>query len=121
MSSPELRRGEIWWASLPEPVASEPGSRRPLLVVQADGFNRSRLQTVLAVVMTTNLGIAEAPGNVFLSREETGLPRDSVANVSQIVTADRRFLTERVGRLPSDLLAEIDDGLRLALDLERSR
>lgn len=121
MSSPAVRRGQIWWASLPEPVGSEPGSRRPLLVVQADSFNRSRIQTVLAVVLTTNLHRAEAPGNVLLPREETSLPRDSVANVSQVVTTDRGFLTERVSALSARLLAEVDDGLRLVLDLARER
>lgn len=119
MSRPAIRRGEIWWASLPEPVASEPGARRPLLVVQADAFNRSRIQTVLAVVLTTNLHRAEAPGNVLLPREETGLPKDSVANVSQLVTADRRFLTERVSVLPTRLLTDIEQGLRLILDLTK--
>ena len=121
VSVPPIRRGEIWWASLPEPVASEPGSRRPLLVVQADSFNRSRVQTVLAVVLTTNLGRADAPGNVYLSREETGLSKNSVANVSQIVTADRRFLTERVSALPARRLAEVGSGLLLVLDLETTR
>ncbi len=118
---PAERRGEIWWASLPEPGASEPGNRRPLLVVQADSFNRSQIQTVLAVVLTTNLGLAEAPGNVLLPREETGLPKDSVANVSQVVTADRRFLTEKVAALPAGLLTEIDRGLLLVFDLETKR
>lgn len=121
VSAPAIRRGQIWWASLPEPVGSEPGSRRPLLVVQADSFNRSRIQTVLAVVLTTNLHRAEAPGNVLLPREETSLPRDSVANVSQVVTTDRGFLTERVSALSARLLAEVDDGLRLVLDLARER
>lgn len=117
MTQPAVRRGEIWWAWLPEPVGSEPGSRRPLLVVQADSFNRSRIQTVLAVVLTTNLGRADAPGNVLLPREESGLPRDSVANVSQVVTADRRLLTERIATLPVRLLDEVDRGLLLVLDL----
>jgi mRNA interferase MazF len=117
VSPSAIRRGEIWWASLPEPVGSEPGSRRPLVVVQADSFNRSRIQTVLAVALTTHLGRAEAPGNVFLPRQATGLSRDSVANVSQVLTADRRFLTERVGVLPARLLAEVERGLRLVLDL----
>ena len=121
VSAPAVRRGQIWWAALPEPVGSEPGSRRPLLVVQADSFNRSRIQTVLAVVLTTNLHRAEAPGNVLLSREETSLPRDSVANVSQVVTTDRGFLTERVSALSARLLAEVDYGLRLVLDLARER
>lgn len=121
MNRISVRRGEIWWASLPEPVGSEPGHRRPLLVVQADSFNRSRIQTVLAVVLTTNLSRADAPGNVLLVRRESGLPSDSVANVSQVVTADRRFLTEKVSTLPADLLAEVDRGLLLVLDLDRLR
>lgn len=113
-----IRRGEIWWASLPEPVGSEPGSRRPLLIVQADEFNRSRIATVLGVILTTNTALAEAPGNLFLESSLTGLPRDSVANVSQIVTADRRFLTERVGRLEEETIQKIDRGLRLVLGLK---
>lgn len=121
MSSPPIHRGEIWWAFLPEPVASEPGYRRPLLVVQADSFNRSRIQTVLGVSLTTNLALQDAPGNVVLPKEATGLPRDSVANVSQVVTADRRFLTEKVSVLPADLLAEVEEGLLLVLDLRANR
>jgi len=119
--SPAIHRGEIWWASLPEPVASEPGYRRPLLVVQADSFNRSRIQTVLGVVLTTNLALENAPGNVVLPQETTGLPRDSVANVSQVVTADRRFLTEKVSVLSAGLLAEVEEGLLLVLDLRGTR
>lgn len=112
-----MRRGEIWWASLPEPAASEPGSRRPLLIVQSDEFNRSRIATVLGVVLTGNLALAEAPGNVLLPREATGLTKDSVANVSQVVTADRRFLTERIGELPARLLLQVENGLRLVFSL----
>lgn len=121
MSPPPIRRGEIWWASLPEPVTSEPGSRRPLPVVQADSFNRSRIQTVLGVSLSTNLALQDAPGSVLLPKEATGLPRDSVANVSQVVTADRRFLTEKVSPLPADLLAEVEVGLLLILDLRANR
>jgi mRNA interferase MazF len=121
VSSPAIHRGEIWWVSLPEPVASEPGYRRPILVVQADSFNRSRIQTVLGVVLTTNLALENAPGNVVLPKETTGLPRDSVANVSQVVTADRRFLTEKVSVLPVSLLAEVEEGLALVLDLRGPR
>ena len=112
-----IRRGEIWWASLPEPTGSEPGSRRPLLVVQTDDFNRSRIATVLGVVLTTNTNLAEAPGNVLLEKSRTGLPRDSVANVSQIVTADRRFLTERVSRLDPKALLQVENGLKMVLGL----
>jgi mRNA interferase MazF len=112
-----IRRGEIWWASLPEPVGSEPGSRRPLVVVQSDAFNRSGISTVLGVALTSNIRLAGAPGNVLLEADETGLPRDSVANVSQVVTADRRFLTERVSRVGPEALTAIEDGLRLILRL----
>ena len=121
MSPPRVYRGEIWWAALPEPVGSEPGYRRPLLVVQADSFNRSRIRTVVSVVLTTNLALGEAPGNVTLPKEATALPRDSVANVSQVVTADRAFLTEKVSVLPAPLLAEVEAGLLLVLDLRGNR
>jgi mRNA interferase MazF len=110
-------RGDIWWASLPEPLGSEPGGRRPVVIVQADTFNESFIQTTLAVILTSNLRLANAPGNVLLRSHQTGLPKDSVANVSQVATVDRRFLTERVGRLQASLLEHIEDGLRLALDL----
>jgi mRNA interferase MazF len=112
-----IERGEVWWASLPEPSGSEPGYRRPLLVVQADAFNRSRLQTVVAVVLTSNLRLVEAPGNVLVPAQASGLPKDSVASVSQVVTVDRDFLTERAGRLRGRTLEAVEDGLRLVLDL----
>jgi mRNA interferase MazF len=112
-----IERGEIWWASLPEPTGSEPGYRRPVLVVQADAFNRSRVETVIAVVLTSYLRLVEAPGNVLVAAESSGLPKDSVANVSQVVTIDRAFLTERAGRLRGRTLEAVDEGLRLALDL----
>jgi mRNA interferase MazF len=110
-----MQRGEIWWATLPAPAGSEPGYRRPLLVVQSDDFNRSRIATVMAVVITSNTRLAQAPGNVFLPRSATGLPKDSVANVSQVITVDRSFLTERVGSLPLDLLEQVEAGLRLSV------
>lgn len=112
-----IQRGDVWWASLPEPVGSEPGYRRPLLIVQADSFNQSRIQTVLGVALTTNLRLAEAPGNLLLTSRQTGLPKDCVANVSQIVTADRRVLNERVSVLPPLLMEKIEAGLRLVLAL----
>ena len=110
-----VERSEIWWADLGEPEGSEPGFRRPVLIVQADAFNRSRLQTVIAVVLTSNLRLIEAPGNVLMPAKATGLPRDSVANVSQLITLDREFLTEKVGRLRGALLKDVDNGLRLIL------
>lgn len=94
-----VARGEVWWADLSEPAGSGPGFRRPVIVVQGDPFNRSRIATVVCVPLTTNLRWADAPGNVFLRAQTTGLPRDSVANVSQIVTVDRSLLTERIGKL----------------------
>jgi len=112
-----IRRGEIWWATLRPPVGSEPGFRRPVLVIQADSFNRSRIRTVIGIVLTSNLSLAEAPGNVRLAKRQTGLPRESVANVSQVVTLDRSFLSERVGRIPPPKQREIDAGLRLAIAL----
>jgi mRNA interferase MazF len=113
----EVRRGEIWWADLDEPRGSEPGYRRPVLIVQDDGFNRSRISTVLAIVVTSNLRLVDAPGNVLIPAKAAGLPKDSVANISQIVTLDREFLDERVGRLPARYMAAVDAGLKLVLAL----
>ena len=112
-----VSRGEIWWADLPEPRGSEPGYRRPVLVIQANSFNRSRIQTVIVAVISSNLRLAEAPGNVLLPAKVSGLPHDSVVNVSQLLTLDRSFLTEAVDKLPGRLLAEVDMGLKLALEL----
>ena len=103
-----IRRGELWWASLPEPVGSEPGYRRPVLVLQADSFNASRIATAIAVVVTSNLALQRAPGNILIPRNLSGLPKDSVANVSQLVTVDKSFLTERIGQLPFVLLQEVE-------------
>ena len=110
-------RGEIWWADLPAPRRSEPGFRRPVLVIQANSFNRSRIQTVIVAVISSNLRLADAPGNLLLPASVTGLPRDSVLNVSQLLTLDRSFLTELVSALPRRVQAEIDAGLRLVLEL----
>lgn len=113
----EIHRGEIWWADLPEPRRSEPAYRRPVLVVQADSFNRSRIQTAIVAVITSNLDRADVPGNVRLPARSTGLPRDSVANVSQLLTLDRSFLTGHAGTLPPRLQRSVDEGLRLVLQL----
>jgi len=112
-----MRRGEIWWADLPEPRRSEPGHRRPVLVVQADPFNLSRIQTVIVAAITSNLELADAPGNVLLPPRSAGLPRDSVVNVSQLLTLDRSFLTEHAGTLPPRLQRSVDEGLRRVLQL----
>jgi len=112
-----VRRGEIWWGSLPEPTGSGPGFRRPLLIISANSFNDSRISTVVAAVITSNLRLADAPGNVRLAAKGTGLTKASVVNVSQIITVDKTFLTQRIGRLNPRLLAEVDDGLRLVLSI----
>jgi mRNA interferase MazF len=112
-----VQRGEIWWADLPEPRRSEPGYRRPVLVVQADSFNNSRVQTVIVAAITGNTDLADAPGNVLLRKDLTGLVRDSVVNVSQLLTLDRGFLTELVGILPERLQHAVDKGLRTVLQL----
>jgi mRNA interferase MazF len=112
-----IQRGAVWWATLPAPVASEPGYRRPVLVIQSDEFNRSLIRTVVVVVVTSNLRLAEAPGNVLLPRKESGLPKKSVANVSQLMTLDRTFLSERIGRVSARRLQEVESGIRLVLSL----
>lgn len=112
-----VKRGEIWWAELSEPIASEPGYRRPVVIVQADAFNRSRISTVIAVVLTSNLQLADAPGNVKLPSKKTSLDRDSVANVSRLVTLDRQFLVEKIDRADHTTMHQIDEGIRLVLAL----
>jgi mRNA interferase MazF len=113
----EIQRGEIWWADLPEPRRSEPGYRRPVLVVQAASFNQSRIQTAIVAAITTNVELADAPGNVLLPARSAGLAHDSVVNVSQLLTLDRSFLTEHAGTLPPRLQRSVDQGLRTVLQL----
>jgi len=112
-----IQRGEVWWANLDEPSGSEPGFRRPVLVVQNDAFNRSRIATVIAVALTSNLRLLDAPGNVLLPARASGLMKDSVANVSQVVTLDRDSLVKRAGRIDAAAMRDVDQGLRLALSL----
>jgi mRNA interferase MazF len=100
-----------------EPVGSEPGRRGPVVVISSDGFNRSRIRTVLVAAMTGNLGLAEAPGNVPVEALEGGLPRDSVVNVSQVATLDKDLLRDRAGTLGTRTMLAVDDGLRIALGL----
>lgn len=112
-----VKRGQIWWATLPPPSGSEPGYRRPVLIIQANSFNQSNIGTIIGAILTSNLRLGDAPGNVHLSRRQSGLPRESVVNVSQIVTLDRSFLTAQVGRIPLSKQREVDNGLRLVLGL----
>jgi len=110
-----ISQGDVWWADLPGPTGFGPGFRRPVVIVQGDPLNRSRIGTVVCVPLTSNLKWAEAPGNVFLSLGVTGLSKDSVANVSQIVTLDRTLLTDRTGKLPRAQLGLILSGIDVVL------
>ncbi len=110
-----ITQGEVWWADIGEPIGSEPGFRRPVVVVQCDAFNRSRIGTVVCVPLISNLRWSAAPGNVLLEVDATGLPKDSVANVSQIVALDRGVLVERVGRLPERTLGLVLSGIEVVL------
>ena len=110
-------RGEIWWASLRQPQGSEPGYRRPVLIIQSDAFNRSKISTVICLVITSNLKLVAAPGNLRISKRESKLPKESVINVSQIVTLNRSFLTDCVGALSSRLLGRVENGMKLVLGL----
>ena len=112
-----VERGQVWSADLGEPDGSEPGYHRPVLIIQTDAFNRSRLNTVIAVVLSTNLRLVDAPGNVLIPAKASGLRKDSVANVSQIITVDREFLLELVGRVRGQFLKDVENGLRLILGL----
>jgi mRNA interferase MazF len=112
-----MKRGEIWWAALPSPAGSGPGFRRPVLIVQANPFNESCISTIVVAAITSNLALAEAPGNVRMSEAESGLARPSVVNVSQLLSADRGLLKERVRALPAATMQRVDRGLRGVLNL----
>lgn len=112
-----MERGEIWWANLPEPDGSGPGGRRPVLVIQADPFNRSAIQTTVIAVITGQLSRAGAPANVLLTAKQSQLPRDSVVNVSQLFTLERSTLTERVSTLSGAVMRKVDQGLATVLGL----
>ena len=110
-----VAQGEVWWAELPEPAGSGPGFRRPVVVVQGNPLNRSRIATIVCIPLTSNLTWADAPGNTLLQATDTDLPKDSVANASQIITIDRSFLTERVGQLKPKRLDQILHGVDIIL------
>ena len=110
-----MHRGEIWWASLGDPEGSGPGYRRPVLVVQSDDFNCSRIGTVIVAVLTSNIVLAQAPGNGLLKARQAGLAKDSVVNVSQVITVDKQCLTDKVKKVERSTMAEVDNGLRLVL------
>lgn len=110
-----IAQGDVWWADLPPPAGSGPGSRRPVVVVQGEALNRSRLATVVCVPLTSNLRWADAPGNVVLPARTTGLPKDSVANVSQVVSLDKAIFTEHVGKLPQAKVELVVVGIDIVL------
>jgi mRNA interferase MazF len=112
-----MKRGELWWADLPDPIGSGPGYRRPVLIVQANAFNASRIATVIVAAVTSNLALAEAPGNVRLGKSDSGLPRPSIINVSQIITLDRSVLTDKIKTLPGAVIDKVNLGLKLVLSL----
>lgn len=113
-----MQRGTVWWASLPVPAGSAPNYARPVVIIQADSFNRSQINTVIVAAISSNLRLATAPGNVRLSSRVSGLPKDSVVNVSQLLTIDKSLLTEEIGQLSVTKMQQIDRGLRLALSLD---
>ncbi|TGK59180.1 type II toxin-antitoxin system PemK/MazF family toxin [Leptospira wolffii] len=110
-------RGEIWWVDLGIPFGSESGFKRPVLIVQDDSFNESNINTVIVVSITSNLNLAEAPGNVLLSKKDSNLSKESVVNVSQIVTLDRERFLDKVGKLKSSKMADVEEGLKLVIGL----
>lgn len=112
-----IERGQIWWADLPEPRGSGPGYEHPIIVVQSDDFNLTNLNTIIGVIITSNLDLAEMPGNVLLKKEQTELAKDSVANVTQVVTVDKSELLEYIGTLSERKMEQIENGLRLVLSL----
>ena len=112
-----MERGEIRWVSLSAPNASEPGYRRPVVIVQSNKFNQSNINTVLCVAISSNLSLANAPGNVRVSAKSTGLSKPSVINVSQLITIDRRYISEKVRLLDMSIMNQVEDGLRLILGL----
>ncbi|WP_020564293.1 type II toxin-antitoxin system PemK/MazF family toxin [Methylosarcina fibrata] len=112
-----MKKGEIWWASLGEPRGSEPGFRRPVVVVSSNEFNNSKINTVLAAVITSNVRLADAPGNVLLEKKHSKLAKDSVINVSQIITLDKKYLTEKASKLSTQHINALNDGLKLVMGL----
>ena len=112
-----MKRGEIWWASMGEPRGSESGYQRPLVIISCDEFNQSLIQTVVCAVITSNLRLVNAPGNFKLAKSRSGVNRDSVVNISQLITLDKSFLTEQAGKLNNKQIHSLNEGLRLVLGI----
>ena len=112
-----MTHGEIWWVDLGVPFRSEPGFKRPVIIIQDDAFNNSNINTIIVIPLTTNLTLLEAPGNVLLTKKETSLLKDSVANISQIVTIDKERFEKKVSKLKAKNLIKIEDGIKLVLSI----
>ena len=110
-----MKRGEIWWAWMGEPRGSEPGYHRPVVVISTNEFNRSLIQTVIVSVVTSNLRLVDAPGNFKITKKQSNLSKDSVVNVSQLITLDKTFLTEKIGKLNSKNINFLNEGIKLVL------
>lgn len=112
-----VERGEIWWANLPEPVGSNPGFRRPVLIIQSNQFNRSLINTVVVAIITSNTKLVGSSGNVLITSKQSNLPKDSVVNITQLYTMDESLLIEFVGEISDKKMLQVDKGLRLVLSL----
>jgi len=112
-----VKRGEIWWASLEEPRGSGPGFRRPVVIISSNEFNKSKILTVIVAVITSNIGLSNAPGNFKLTKKSSGLDRESVVNVSQLLTLDKSYLNEKSGKLNTKQNQLLNYGLQLALNI----
>jgi mRNA interferase MazF len=112
-----VKRGEVWWANLPEPVASEPGYRRPVLIISSNFYNLTSISTIIGITLTSNLDYARLPNNIFLSSRETGLSQDSVINMTQVITVDKRFLEQQIGNINQSTLEQLNESLKTVLDI----
>ena len=112
-----MKKGDIWWATLDEPIGSEPGYHRPVIIISSNDFNQSQIRTVIVAIITSNLRLVDAPGNFKLTKKNTGLNRDSVVNISQLMTLDKIFLTENIGKLSNKQLNLLDESIKLVLNL----
>ncbi|HEY9054833.1 MAG TPA: type II toxin-antitoxin system PemK/MazF family toxin [Rectinemataceae bacterium] len=113
-----MTRGELWWADFGITFGSETGYRRPVLIMQNDAFNESKIRTVVIVPLTTNLALADAPGNVYIDKKASGLSKDSVAVVSQLSAIDKRRINDKVGKIEGGILNEIEEGIKLVLGID---
>ena len=113
-----MKKGEVWWASLGDPRGSEPGFKRPVIIVSANEFNKSTIKTVIVAVITSNLRLAESPGNFSVSKKDSGLAKESVVNISQLLTLDKSFLVEKSKKIPELKLIRLNEGLKLVLSIQ---